>query len=1552
MLRSIRILLSLALVCVSSMALAADTDPPGLDMPRGVIKGKLVREDTADPIGRMWLTLSAPDRRYSRSASTDTFGRFEFVHIPKGDGYRLTFFNDGYATREYGPFSVKDESTPVTLDWKAKPVPPQAVPYTYSDTFLPGENITVMVRSIRVVAVDVDVYRVPAAEVKEKLSGFTDRKRLKLEKGWKPVLTYRQPVAAKGDLIWRQSKVEPAFQDPGLYVIRVRAGTTEKLIPVVVTNLALVTKRTPDAVWVWAANLKTGAPVAGVEVGCEPADPTGKALSPKPEACASGTTDKSGLVKFAGSGKGNLRYWGFSGESMGYVDTVPSAAAKSLEFRTYVYTDRPAYRPGDELSFKVVARSSEAGSYRVVPNEEWTVTIKDPEDEVVSTKTYTTGAFGTFNGAFVLPPEPALGTWSITAESDGRVQSGFFKVLAYRKPDFKLDLSTPRPQVVQGNPVQVDVSGQYYFGAPLRGAKATYTVYETQFRPWWYDTYWGEYEGEGAETYGYGSVVQNGTVTLDDAGRARISVEVERASVDRNVTVEVVIADATGREVSARQKVLVTRGTFSLGVVSDGRIYKVGETATFTVDTARFDGAPSSRPVTLTASLETWDAAHKIWIYKDLATQSVTTDVKGKATWKYKVPRDGFIRVEAAAEDELKNPIVQSSFFWATKAAVVSGGYKKKSIDIVADRGGYKSGDTARVLVNTTRESPWVLFTVEGDGVFEARVEKVTGNSRMVEVKLGPKHAPNVYLGVAYVGDKQFGSLQRSIEVSPKEKILKIGLASDKAVYEPGQKAKYTVTVTDPAGKPAEAEVSLALVDQAIYAISPELAPDMARFFYGTRPNPTTTSHSFPQRYLGGADKDTEDKSSKPRRDFKDTAFWHAAVVTDATGKAVVEIPLPDNLTTWRLTVRGVTKSTLVGTATHEIKTSKNLMATIALPRFVRHGDRIEVVGMIHNRSEDLPAVTATLSVKGEATIDGAATITIPIKSNTSHAHRWAVQIKGGASAVFTISAAGGKFKDAEERTITASPVMVERIAGASGSFTASGQATVTVPEAVPGTARLGVRLAPSLAAAVVESLEDLATFPYGCVEQTMSSFIPDVVASKALQALKGLPRTGKLRALDQMVKRGLDRIEDLRRDDGAFGWWEGDAPNGYLTAYVLYGLGKARGAGFTVSDDALTRTHDALVSLRKSTGDWTARAFMALAIAQLPKTFKDPLANLPAELTAIRAHVADLDPYGLAVAILAHAGVGRLSEAAPLVEALRKRAELVGDLASFPGSLSRYSWSDNTHETTAYAARALLAADPKDSLAQKAIAWLLARRKGGFWDTTKDTAAAVEAIVSFAQSTGELEGRYRATVTLNGAPAGDLEAKGALLWKDLPIPADKVRGGENLLAVTFDPGSKGSLYWSAKVRYGATPVERKEGLTVSRTLRRVVTERVGTEFKTRLEPVEQRGLAIGDVVDVRIDVEAPTSMDYLIVEDPLPSGFEVSTQDRGGAVRREVRDNRVAFFQTRIGKGRTSFTYQMRAEMAGTVTAAPTAAWLMYLPQVFGNGAPDTLQTAVPTGK
>ncbi len=113
--------------------------------------------------------------------------------------------------------------------------------------------------------------------------------------------------------------------------------------------------------------------------------------------------------------------------------------------------------------------------------------------------------------------------------------------------------------------------------------------------------------------------------------------------------------------------------------------------------------------------------------------------------------------------------------------------------------------------------------------------------------------------------------------------------------------------------------------------------------------------------------------------------------------------------------------------------------------------------------------------------------------------------------------------------------------------------------------------ITPSVAGSVFAALDYLTSYPYGCTEQTMSSFLPDVLVANAMQKL-GVKSNIDPQTLNKQVKAGLDRLYTYQHPDGGWGWWQTDDSHPFMTAYVLAGLSQAKAAGFDVKQDAIDR--------------------------------------------------------------------------------------------------------------------------------------------------------------------------------------------------------------------------------------------------------------------------------------------------------------------------------------------------------------------------------------------
>ena len=111
-------------------------------------------------------------------------------------------------------------------------------------------------------------------------------------------------------------------------------------------------------------------------------------------------------------------------------------------------------------------------------------------------------------------------------------------------------------------------------------------------------------------------------------------------------------------------------------------------------------------------------------------------------------------------------------------------------------------------------------------------------------------------------------------------------------------------------------------------------------------------------------DADADQGHISVRRDFSDSAFWNATVRTDEDGKASVEFKLPDSLTNWQVVVTAVSQKMHVGQAKASFRTFKPIMVWPMLPRTFTEGDRVEVFGSVHNRTDEGQNIKVRLKVE------------------------------------------------------------------------------------------------------------------------------------------------------------------------------------------------------------------------------------------------------------------------------------------------------------------------------------------------------------------------------------------------------------------------------------------------------------------------------------------------------------------------------------------------------------------------------------------------------------
>ncbi len=1429
-----------------------------------------------------------------------------------------------------------------------------------------------------------------------------------------------------------QRSISLGRREPGVYLVEAVNNELSAYCVAIVTDLTMVQKTTSDGeVMVYVVDRKSGAPREGASV----------VVAADRKTLATGETAKGGIFKTEievrkptegaaqpseevdtedeDGGGGSFLVMAKDGDNFAISDLdsfyfgTDGEEGNDRNLTSYIYTDRPVYRPDQKVYFKGILRRRTKTGYELLEGSTASVTIEDFNGGKLDEQTLPLSASGTFSGEVEIPAEASLGSYQITARVGDSTASHYFSVEEYKKPEYKVKVTGPKQFVREGEKVKFTIDARYFFGSPVAEADVKYYISRSRYYHRWGNSYESE-DGEfddselmGDDDYyneyfsGYGGdMVDEGEGQLNARGQMVIEFEVpsslETDEWDYDYRLEAQVTDASRRQMEGSAVFTGTRGRTIADARPERYVYYRGESARINVRTGDYLGHAVSSKVTLKFIEQRWEKIEKDngngYTYTDyemrereLSTAEVETDSRGLAAYDYTVPSSGNVYVKAILHEDEKDVANRGGSFWASDRTTNENNftfrdYGASSINLIPDKKSYQPGETAHVLVVLPEDGLHLLVTTELMSVMTARQIDAPGRTLMLDVPIERSYEPNIYLSVSYVKNDELYTDNKLLAVPARDKFLSLQVIPNKKEYKPRDVASYTILARNPDGSPAaNAEVSLGVVDESIYSIRPENAGSIRGEFYGREYNQVQTRLAIPFTFTGYsgtervqlaknkpnyqlADFKNETDLAEPtvRRLFKDTAFWQPDVITGRDGRATVTFKLPDNLTTWRATARAVTADTRVGSTIERVVARKDVIMRLEMPRFLTEGDTVVISGVVHNFLKTKKTTRINIDVTG-AQLIGARTETVTIPANGQHRVDWRASARQAGELRLVARALTDTESDAVEMTMPVVPHGLKQTLG--GAMTLPEEyAEKTIALDLPAhpdvqARRLRIEAAPSIAATLFGALDYLTNYPYGCTEQTMSSFLPNVIVA---QALHDLP-TVKIAAtnnLEEKVRRGFSRLYSFQHDDGGWGWWKDDKSDPFMTAYVVDGLTLARAAGYAVEENRLGVARDRLKAMLDEDGSSTAsgnqpdaetRAYMIYALT----TSGDTSANYVDELYRYRGW---LQPYGralLALALKQRGSEERALEVANEIEASAQSNDFEAHWAS--RLKSHYSGEQVMDvEATAFSLKALARIKPQSPLLPKVARWLVSsRRNGYYWLSTRETAFAIFGLTEYLKISRELDADYTLEVYVNDERviSQHVTATEAQTAQTFVIER-KGRSVANTNRVRVLKKGRGMLYLSTALEYFTgdeeVAAQNSSELKITREYFRLrVAENDDGKSGWKLEPLVGE-VRSGDLIVSRINLKGAQAQ-YVMIEDPIPAGCEQVASVSGINLNyttgnwsdwysaREFRDERTVFFLSSFD-GDATFQYAMRVEVPGAFRVRAARAELMYQPTVQSN--------------
>jgi uncharacterized protein YfaS (alpha-2-macroglobulin family) len=1405
--------------------------------------------------------------------------------------------------------------------------------------------------------------------------------------------------------------------------------TTQRSI-VQVTDLAISAKVSMHGTLVWVTRLSTGAPVAGASVSIRGSgsttalfrsDAQGLVTIPA-ESFRPNLQREENSVIFVRTDD-DFAYRRVESQLEGYRYGASVQMEPDHPFGI-VFTDRGIYRPGDTVHLKGILR--EEAHPRTVTPVGRVVNVKvQASGDTIAEATPRLSAFGTFALDVKVPEGGRLGTYEVDANVEGSGRgwadvSSTFEVAEYKPAEFEVGVESDRPSYVRGDKASWTARGDFLFGAPMSNATASLRVTRASagFSPpgledlatddW---AFWSDLPNASPREYELATL----DTKLDAKGLATLSAQLGMPGQrgPEQITCEASVADLSRQTLSGSTTAIVHPAEFYLGLDSGGSFFvSAGQAVKPRVLAADPKGKRLARvPVKLELVQRRWQVAkqastggglHNVVTPVDtIAASCQVTTALQPASCELRPPTAGYFLVHATATDARKNPVGASVGLYSLGEGEVGWpDTDEKSLELVTDKKSYEVGQTARILVKSPFKSAEAIVTVERAGIYSERRMTLSGATPTIEVPITEDLRPNAFVSVLLqrgrskpmsksarvpdVGAPTFRMGYASLRINPEGRRLKIQVQANKSDYQPGEKTDVVVSVRDRVGKPAEAEVALYAVDEGVLSLIAYKTPDPIEVFGAPRPLQVATIESRaslarvqdPLAALG-IDKGLDGGGGgatglSVRRDFRPSAFWAAALVTDKEGKVHASFKLPDSLTTYRIMAVVAAEDDRFGYGQQRITASRSLMARPAFPRILRAGDTLDAGVIVTTKGLAATKVEVELTAEGIEAKER--TRAVELAPNGSAEVRFPLVAANVGTAKLRFHIKGGGHEDTVEITRKVqAPLVPEAVALYGDTTTASAERLGDLSAMRSDYGGLEVRLASTALVGLDNGFDQLIEYPYGCTEQLTSRLVP-------LLPLRELARDYHLElpvGLDRVVAATVGKVLKNQRGDGGFGFWA-DSPeaNTWVTTYALWGLSTAKRHGATVPADALDGATRYVKRMLEAPPNLLGRASMPFILDVLAENG----APDPGRISRAFEDRKDLPLF--AQAMLLHAMV--LSKADrvgvdTLAGELEGHLRLDGSTArAVENTGTRYaSLMDSEARTSALVLRGLIAARPSHPLAAKLAMGLLADRRGGTWRSTQETAWALLALDDYrrAQETAAPDfdaNAFLGETLLFSAPfhkRTTAQAQGQ-------VPAARLTQATDAL-LSFAVEGRGRLFYEGRLRYSrrelpSTPLDR--GFFVQKTLRSVRVEDLNEAVRT-IPSASATNFVGGDLVLADLVVVTPSPRNFVVIDDALPAGFEAvdvrlattaGSLDVDAASRRaardsddevgpndftwflrEVRDDRVLFFVDHMPAGMYHYRYLARATSLGQFVVPPARAEEMYVPEVFGRTAGSSIGVA-----
>jgi len=1251
---------------------------------------------------------------------------------------------------------------------------------------------------------------------------------------------------------------------------------------------------------------------------------------------------------------------------------------------THTVFDRTLLRAGDTVHMKHILREHTSSGFRFSPKANWpakaTITHSGSGQKYEVPLKW--DAKGVAETAWAIPKEAKLGRYDVHLQS---FFSGNFHVEDYRVPLMRGVISPPAKPLIKAREAALDVGVQYLAGG---GAGNLPVKMRTEIRPKYlssfesYDDFIfangsavcgvkrrGEYssddsdEGDSAKTVKL--PIQN--LVLDAAGSLRVVIDrLPQVDLPRELAAELEFADPNGEISTVSSRVPLWPSQYLIGIKPDSWASSK-EKLKFQVAVLDISGAPVTGAKVKVAILERKNYSHRkrliggFYAYEHVTeTQNIglicegQTGAHGLLLCEAKAPVSGNVILQAESADPSGRKTVANRDIWvADKEDWWFDVSDHDRIDLIAEAKRYEPGDKAVFQVRMPFREATALISVEREGILDAWVKPVSGKNPVIEAPVKASYAPNVYVSALVVRGRVAGIKPESkvdlgkpayklgiaeINVGWKNHELKLSVTTDAKVYKVRDKAKVKIKALTTAGlaPPAGCEVAVAAVDEGLLELMPNRSWELLQAMMGRRGASVKTATAQMQvvgkRHFGlkalaqGGGGGLASGHDPTREMFDPLLLWKGRVTLDAKGEASIDVPLNDSLTSFRIVAVATAGAGYFGTGYTSIRSTQDLMVLAGLAPVVREGDKYYAGFTIRNTSGQPMDITLSASVAEMKwqILPLAATLA----AGESKEIGWNTTAPFGIEKMtWTLDARDAKSNTADRISVTQNVVPATPVSTCQSTITQLDKPYRLEVErpasAIPGLGGVKTTLKPKLSEGLDGVMDYMKRYPYPCMEQKISVAV--TLRDEALWKAN----MGKLPAY--LDNAGLVKFFPLNFLCGS--------PT--LTSYIL---AIADEAGWSIPENAKEKMQNGLTNF--IAGKATCPSWYPAADLSIRKLSAIEALSRDGKATAAMLGSISIEPnLWPTSAVIDWRNILRNVRDIPDHAARVKEAEqILRSRLNFQGTTMGFStersdalwWLMVSADVNAVRALITLMNEPSwkedmPRLAQGA----LARQKKGHWDLTLANAWGVLAMEKFSRT-----------------------------FESAPVAGQTITNlGRQTKILNWNANAKGRtelLAWP--VRKSAISISHagsgKPWLSVSSLAAIPLTKPFSSGYKIKktISPVSQKypnRWTKGDVLRVRLDLEAEADQTWVVVNDPTPAGTTIlggglgrdsqiltTGEKKEGGVWPAFEERTFEAFRAYyefVPKGKWRVEYTVRLNASGTFHMPATRVEAMYFPEMLG---------------